>query len=266
MDRDAASWPVARHGSGPSAVLMLHGLAGSKGDWSGVAEVLGRTATCLMPDLPGHGQHIDIDHVPEFPDLMRTLEQLREHEGVDRWHLVGYSMGGRLALAYALAYPERVQGLVMVSASPGIEDPDARRARRESDEAWAQRMESEPPGNLVEAWYQQSVFASLQQRTDILSMLRRERAQSAWPLVAEALRAWGQGLLPPAWSRLPSLGCRSLWIAGALDARYAGIAVRAAGSNPKARSLVIADAGHTVHLEKPDVLGHSIAGFVSDDA
>src|SRR5918994_5654049 len=104
-------------------VLCLHGFMDSAADWQDVATAIGDQASCIALDLPGHGSSLDL--APEAytmegtaRSVIRTLDELEVRRPV----IVGYSMGGRLALYLALHYPERCVGLILESASPGLED------------------------------------------------------------------------------------------------------------------------------------------------
>src|ERR687894_1108620 len=143
-------------------ILFLHGFMGSSADWRGAIAALGDRYFCIAVDLPGHGASLGMppDTYTIEGAARAVIGILDELERV-RTVIAGYSMGGRLALYLALRYPERCAGLLLESASPGIEDEEERTARRETDEEWARCLESGDFEAFLQDWYAQPLFASL---------------------------------------------------------------------------------------------------------
>ncbi len=163
---------------GARAVLFLHGFMGSAEDWRGVTAALDDRFRCLAVDLPGHGASLGLP--PEdytIEGTTRALIRLLDLLGIERPAVVGYSMGGRLALYLALHHPERCAGLFLESASPGIEDAAERRARREADEEWARRLQ-EDFGTFLADWYRQPPFASLARHEGLVEAMIEARARN----------------------------------------------------------------------------------------
>ena len=158
---------------------------------------------------------------------------------------VGYSMGGRIALHVALGHRDVVEGLVLVSTTAGIEDAEEREARRASDEALAARIESIGADEFLDEWLAQPMFAGVPPAG------REGRVADAGALAA-SLRLAGTGTQEPLWDRLPEIDVPALVIAGAQDTKYVALAERLAGELPRAEVAVIPNAGHAVHLERPD--------------
>jgi 2-succinyl-6-hydroxy-2,4-cyclohexadiene-1-carboxylate synthase len=152
---DGVHFNVEQTGDGPS-LLLLHGFTGSCDTWSTFVSSLGRHFRMIAVDLPGHG-HSD---TPADPQRNRDLLALLDWLGMDRISLLGYSMGGRIALHLALAAPDRIRALVLESASPGMPDPADRAARRKADEDLALVLEHEGLETFVDRWERQSLFAS----------------------------------------------------------------------------------------------------------
>jgi 2-succinyl-6-hydroxy-2,4-cyclohexadiene-1-carboxylate synthase len=164
--------------------------------------------------------------------------------------LVGYSMGGRLALHAALREPERFGALVLVGVTAGIEDPVEREERRRSDESLAEWMERRSIEQVVERWEKQPVFAS--QSPELRDRQRPGRRSHDPEKLAELLRSGGQGARPDVWERLGTLRCPVLLTAGEQDRRYATAARRMAQQIPDARVRLVKNAGHAPQLEAPD--------------
>jgi 2-succinyl-6-hydroxy-2,4-cyclohexadiene-1-carboxylate synthase len=244
---------VEVEGSGPP-LLLLHGFTGSLRSWDEVRSDLVRSARVIAVDLIGHGLTASPDDHRRYTlewsarDLTALLDAL-ELEMAD---VAGYSMGGRVALHFATTQPERVRGLILESASPGIEDEGERQRRIQSDEALAQRLVSRGIEAFVEEWERQPLL----QPAPHVSAERRA-AQHAQRLnnqprgLANSLRGMGAGQQSPLGSRLPDLRLRVALIVGQRDARYCEIASRMHAQLPAATLCSVADAGHAVHVDQP---------------
>ncbi len=108
-------------------IFLVHGIGASTDTWGGVAESLKYDFRCIRPDLRGHGA----SPMPPLPyyldDLVVDVEHLRAKLGVDRIHIAGHSLGGMIAPAYALAFPDRVASVGMVSTAAGRTEEDFRK-------------------------------------------------------------------------------------------------------------------------------------------
>ncbi|MEA2421148.1 MAG: 2-succinyl-6-hydroxy-2,4-cyclohexadiene-carboxylate synthase [Thermoleophilaceae bacterium] len=176
--------------------------------------------------------------------------------------LVGYSMGGRLALHAALREPERLGALVLVGVSAGIEDGAERERRRIADESLAAWMEGHEIEAVVERWERQPVFDT---QPDALRDRQRPGRLSHDPrLLARLLRSAGQGASEPVWHRLGELGCPVLLVAGEQDQRYASAARRMAAAIPNARFRPVPAAGHAPQLEQPRAAAALLAEFLDE--
>ena len=161
--------------------------------------------------------------------------------------LVGYSMGGRLALHAALAEPARYRALVLLGAHAGMES--GREERRAADEELAAWIEAHPIAEVVGRWEANPVFAS--QSPGLRDLQREGRLDHEPALLARLLRSGGQGAVEPVWHRLGELTMPLLALAGALDTAYAEAARRLAAAVPDGRAEEIPGAGHAAHLESP---------------
>jgi 2-succinyl-6-hydroxy-2,4-cyclohexadiene-1-carboxylate synthase len=171
---------------------------------------------------------------------------------------VGYSQGGRLCLQLALDRPDAVQRLALVSASPGIADPDARAARVAADEQLAQEIERDGIDVFIDRWLAQPLFATLPRER---SGIEERRKANTVDWLTYQLRVLGQGVQPSNWERLPELTMPVLLIAGELDTKYVDIAQRMAAAIPHARVEIVPGAGHACHLEQPAAVAHLLASW-----
>jgi len=176
--------------------------------------------------------------------------------------VVGYSMGGRLALHAALGAPWR--GLVVLGASAGIADEDDLRRRRAADLELADWIESHGIGEVVARWQRNPVFAS--QSEELIEAQRPGRLDHDPVQLARLLRSAGQGALAPIWERLPELEMPVLALAGENDSTYAAAAERIGSLVPRGGAAMVAGAGHAAHLERPEAVSDLILAFVADPA
>ena len=243
------------HGDGHTdAVLLLHGFTGDRTAWDEVARALATTHRVVVPDLPGHGQTRVHDEAGRYSmsHACRLLERLAAVLAIERFTVVGYSMGGRLALHLALAAPTLVERLVLESASPGLARDEERQARRESDEELARFLESQPIEAFVDRWEAQPLFAT--QRAlprDVQSRIRDRRLACDRDGLAASLRGMGTGAQAWLGDRVARIGAPVMLIAGERDPRFVAIARDLSLSLHDARLCVIPGAGHDVHTEAP---------------
>jgi 2-succinyl-6-hydroxy-2,4-cyclohexadiene-1-carboxylate synthase len=215
-------------------------------------------------DLPGHGRHTGETDPAQFT-LSRVFDSIEEASARQPVDLVGYSMGGRLALAYAVAHPHRVRRLVLESASPGLADPVDRERRRAADAALAERIEGDGVEAFVDYWEELPLFesqAALPARVRETS--RALRLQNHAGSLAASLRGLGTGSQPSYWDALPTLDVPMLLLVGAHDLKFTEIGRRMSVSAPRSRLEVVAGAGHAVHLERQDAWLYAVAGWLTE--
>lgn len=176
--------------------------------------------------------------------------------------LVGYSMGGRVALHAALRRSRTLSALVLVGTSAGIEDDRLRAERRAADERLASWIEGRSIEEVVESWERLPVFAT--QSRELRDALRPGRLSHDPVELAALLRTAGQGVLPPVWGRLAEVTCPTLVAAGEADDAYVEAAYRMAELLPRATVRVIAGAGHAPQLEQPDSFARALVSFLDE--
>ena len=253
VEAGGTGWQVRRRGPQVGVPLvLLHGFTGTGEFWLPVAQALPRRH-CIFPDLPGHGG-TDAPLPPESWRIERAadaLAALLDCLGVERCALGGYSLGGRLALGFALRYPDRVAGLALIGATPGIADDGERASRAASDLALAELIEREGVAAFVRQWEGNPLFATQAKLPAALRQAMREQrlGQQAAPLAA-ALRAFGTGFQPPVHVELARLAMPVLLMAGKEDAKFAAIAREMAAHIAGSDLRIVAGAGHAVPIER----------------
>ena len=244
-------------------VYCLHGFLGQPSDWNGLEE-----------SLRSRERNVQLVKVPLFDDAALggndspaewakrfTLEvaSVPSESNVRRF-LVGYSLGGRLALHALLEKSFRWAGAVVVSCHSGLTDESDRTARRASDARWAARVLEEPWDSLMEAWNAQPVFGgtSLPFRREEISFSRDKIAAAFW--------SWSLGNQEDLLPRLPKIDVPVLWLTGARDSAYTEIAKRAATRAHSIQSRIIADAGHRLPWEAPKIFHELVSSFMTDSS
>ncbi len=204
------------------------------------------------------GQGRDWDFLREAGLDIRSVDLFRSHPlpllAAAADAIVGYSMGGRLAL-HALLSGATFSRAVIVSAGLGVEDPQERIQRRARDEAWARRFERDPWPAVVRDWNRQALFDGTEVSRDEGDFDRRA--------LAAALREWSPAVLPPVASRLHEIEIPVLWVAGARDERYVGEARRAVKLLPQGELCICPDAGHRVIWDQPARFSERVKEFLS---
>ena len=233
-------------------LVLAHGFSQNAQCWGLFGHDLAADHEVVAVDLPGHGQ-TPADH--DDADLVTAGRLLGEAGGAGVY--VGYSMGGRIALHTALDHPNQVEGLVLIGATAGIDDADARRARREADAVLAEHLEDQGLPVFLDRWLANPLFARLPARAACIPQRLQNRPEG---LVA-SLRCCGTGTQQPLWSRLVQLDIPVLVLAGEDDTKFAEVGWRLVEGLPQAE-LVLLPATHTVHLERPTSTAQAIRDFV----
>lgn len=251
MPRAAGLHYTVRGPAGAPPVLLLHGFMGSAAEWDAVAEALAGDHHCLIPDLPGHGGSTGLPYPDAYTmdGAAHASLALLDAEGVDRCAVAGYSMGGRLALYLALRHPQRVERLLLESASPGLATEKERAARRAADREKAQRLETGDLREFVEDWYRQPLFVTLARDESLLQRTVEVRLENDPRELARSLRAMGTGVQPSLWKEWPGLKMSTLAVVGEEDEKFIEISHRMATLSPTVQTVNVTGAGHNVHTE-----------------
>jgi 2-succinyl-6-hydroxy-2,4-cyclohexadiene-1-carboxylate synthase len=220
-------------------LVLVHGFTQTRRSWDPLLPALAAHDVVAL-DAPGHGTASDV-HL----DLVDGGAWLAATGGPGMY--IGYSMGGRLCLHGALADPTAVRGLVLISATGGIDDEAERARRRAADEALADRIEAIGVASFLDEWLAQPLFAGL----DDAAQGRGARLENTAAGLASSLRLAGTGTQAPLWDRLGDLEIPVLVVAGVQDPKFVALAHRLRAAIPDADMAIVEGAGHTVHLEQP---------------
>ncbi len=243
-------------------LVLLHGFMGTHADWQPLLPRLAQRFYCLTPDWPGHGRTpLTAADGIGYAQWNAALAAALSARGLQRVRLVGYSLGGRLALDFALRYPQRVQALALLSANPGLEEAEARRQRAAWDEANARRLRAEGLDAFLQNWYDLPLFASLERFPGLKDRLRARRGGQSAEAMAAVIQAMSPGRQPSRWAALHRLDMPVLALAGRLDSKYTRLTARLAAANPRIHAVYLPFAGHALHLERPQRTAHILCAF-----
>lgn len=246
----------------PCPLIFLHGAVGSPGDWQVLGEEMGvDPGRACFPDL----------HCREVAEGMDDLAAVIEAypQAGKGAVLVGYSMGGRIALQLLLRDPDRYAGAVVVSGHPGLEGEVEEARRLEDDHEWARKARLLPWGEFLWQWESRGVLRTGRPaaawRPDLAAAWHAARAaleeRRGW--VADAIETYSlgrQGDLRPALRRVRK---PLLWVAGALDPKFSELALDASGLNPLAACRIVPETGHRVPWEAPGAFARLLADFLT---
>jgi 2-succinyl-6-hydroxy-2,4-cyclohexadiene-1-carboxylate synthase len=239
-------------GNGPRAVLV-HGFTQTHETWVDVIDSLKQNFEVIAVDAPNHGDSCDISL-----NLESGAKAIGEVGGNATY--IGYSLGGRFCLTLALAEPQLVSRLVLISTTAGIEDKTLRSERIRNDEELARRIEQIGVNQFIDEWLNQSLFAGLNNETN----QRGVRLKNTAIGLSSSLRLCGAGRQQPTWSRLKELTMPVLVIAGANDEKYRRLAERLVSEiGDNATLKIVENSGHTPHLEQPEIFQDLLSNFIS---
>ncbi|WP_062260421.1 2-succinyl-6-hydroxy-2,4-cyclohexadiene-1-carboxylate synthase [Endozoicomonas arenosclerae] len=241
-------------------LVLLHGFLGDSGDWEALAKQLENDLYLIAVDLPGHGKSRDVkvsqeNAFEEFSVLLRqTLTQL----GLDKFSLLGYSLGGRLAMSHLTQNSEAVDKLLVESSHPGLEESSERQARWKNDEEWAGQFRNDPLDEVLQRWYHQPVFADLNSREREKLMQHRCSGSQSGEALANALESFSLSKQPEFWGMLNRSSGASHYFFGDRDLKFQAIAHRLLEMGCFHGVHEIREAGHNVHREQPEAMAKVI--------
>ncbi|RHW33277.1 2-succinyl-6-hydroxy-2,4-cyclohexadiene-1-carboxylate synthase [Lysinibacillus yapensis] len=234
-------------------IVMLHGFTGSVATWEKVAFYLPDKRIVAI-DLVGHGKTESPENTANYTmeEQVLILEELFQQLNLNQFILLGYSMGGRVALSYTAAFPKRVQQLVLESASPGLKTEDERIARRKADAELANRIEQHGVEAFVNQWENIPLFATQKNLPlETQQAIRTERLSQIPTGLANSLRGMGTGSQKSLWPSLKELIVPVTLITGELDEKFCKIAVEMQALLPIAQYFLVKNVGHAIHVENP---------------
>jgi len=249
-------------------LLLLHGFTGAGSTWQPLSPILSRNAEMIMVDLIGHGKTESpiewerYDILKVAADLNLLLEEL----AIEKVDLLGYSMGGRLAITFAANYPEKVRKLVLESTTPGLKTAEDRETRRQQDAKLASKIRTKGVKAFVNYWENIPLFQTQRDLpAEKKEEIRGQRLDNTAMGLANSLRGMGTGSQPSWWESIAGFQFETLIITGKEDVKFCRIGEAMLSILPNAKFLSIQNAGHAIHVEEPEKFGTIVSGFLLNE-
>lgn len=249
-------------------LLLLHGFSGSHHSFDAFIPQWSQHFHVIAIDLIGHGDseapadpaRYTIEHAVK--DLIAVLDLLKLKEVA----LLGYSMGGRLALSLAMLAPDRVSKLILESSSPGLAVKLEREERIQRDTILADQIEREGIEWFVSYWEELPLFRTMKNMPEnIQRKLRQQRLSNKTYGLANSLRGMGTGAQPSWWEHLDQLQVPVHLIAGEEDIKFIEIARKMQRKLPHSQFTQIAGAGHITHLEQEQAFASIVLKSLTEE-
>jgi 2-succinyl-6-hydroxy-2,4-cyclohexadiene-1-carboxylate synthase len=231
-------------------ILFLHGFLGDCHDFYQVISFLNNDFCCLTVDLPGHGNTIVTggDDCYNMENTALGLIQLLNILNIDKCFLVGYSMGGRLALYLTINFPDKFTKVVLESASPGLKTQEEQLLRIARDSQLAQELETKDFKAFLNNWYAQPIFSSLKKYSDFDSMIER-RLENKPSELAKSLRNLSTGIQPSLWEKIQYNQIPLLLLVGEYDDKFKAINQEISAISKVSQLKIVRNSGHNIHWE-----------------
>ena len=213
-------------------IVYLHGFLGCRSDWDFFCQTLpGPHLPLILPEP-----------LPKDP-VAALLSKISKPVT-----LIGYSLGGRLALNFAHRFPHLIEKLIILSANPGITDPKERKKRRAWEQSWCDIIDQEGFEMFLEKWYAQDLFKQLRCHPTFHAVLEKRKKHHKEAVKEQFLRL-SPAVLPPLWEAIPHFSFPTLFLFGEHDVKYHLIHHKL--EKLKMQTKMIPNSGHAIHLENP---------------
>ena len=250
-------------GNNGDPIVCLHGFVGCGFDFTSVADALNIELPLLAPNFPDYTTKPSKSEDPWERTLDRLHSFVQEHVGDRKYILLGYSMGGRIALQYALKFPDHLKGLILVGATPGIEDSQSRQKRLDEDSAIATKLINQSMESFLTEWLGQTLLKS---QNSIPEPYRKKMFEARHKMspqsLAYYLEALGTGTMLPVWGRLMEIKLPTLLITGEDDLKFGEIAEKMQKLISDCEHRIIKLAGHSACFEQPAEFARSVSRFI----
>jgi 2-succinyl-6-hydroxy-2,4-cyclohexadiene-1-carboxylate synthase len=249
-------------------LLMLHGFTGDSSTWQPFYDQWGNHSKLIVPDILGHGktespndaERYRIECVAE--DLIEIIDQL----GVEQVDLLGYSMGGRLALGFAILYPNRVRKIILESSSPGLLTSEEREIRRMKDGELAEFINDRGIEAFVDYWENIPLFGSMKHLpAKVQQAVRTQRLANNSLGLSNSLLGMGTGAQPSFWESLNQISNEVLLVTGEKDEKFCRIAEKMIKELKNGKWTTIQHSAHANHVEEKEKFGTIVSEFLTKE-
>lgn len=246
-------------------LVFLHGFTGSSKTYAAWMLAWSEAYHCLSFDMIGHGKTDSPATSSRYhmENVIADIWQILQEKAIRQVVLIGYSMGGRVAISFASRFPEMVNGLVLMGSSPGLPTAEEREQRRASDEKLAAWIKTAGIEEFVDYWQELPLFDSQKQLTvEKQKAVRSERLKQQPLGLANSLIGMGTGAQESYWEKLHRFTFPVLLITGEYDQKFQQIAANMHTLLPISEIAIIERAGHAAYLEQPEVVQWTINNWL----
>lgn len=262
---DGIDYHVEIEGEG-YPLVMLHGFTGDNSTWLECTKALTKASKLVMIEMIGHGKTSAPESIHRYKvmtvvdDIGRIMRELH----IEKADFIGYSMGGRVALAFAIENPAFVRKLVLESTSPGLQKESDREVRRNSDRKLAEMIEQKGLEWFVDYWENIPLFESQKNIPESIRLrIKEQRKLNSTKGLSNSLIGMGTGAQPSAWNEIENYKGEVLFITGALDKKFVSIAEEMVKKVKNSDWVNVDGCGHAIHVEQPEKFGTIVNGFLS---
>ena len=234
-------------GSNKPTLVFLHGFLGSSSDWDETINLLKDDFYCVSIDLPGHGASVTTASSLQngFEHCHQLIKNVLDDLNIEQYTLIGYSLGGRIALDYARTQKDaRLSALLLESSHTGLLDEQAKERRFMQDHSWAKKFATQHISDTLYEWYEQEIFSDLSDRER--EIIIAKRADNYGVSLANMLLATSLGKQTDALPYLQQTDLPIYYCFGGKDKRFKSVSAQL--NNLKHINVVEFDrAGHNIH-------------------
>jgi 2-succinyl-6-hydroxy-2,4-cyclohexadiene-1-carboxylate synthase len=256
---------IVRKNNSGNYILFLHGFTGSSEDWDDIAKNVDCRFNTAALDFIGHGKSDSPtdENLYSVESIIEHIDSAVSNIAENKIILAGYSMGGRAALSYANQHQEKLKALVLESATPGITSDTMRAERTNNDENLAKYILDNPIEKFVDFWMNIDILHSQKNMPEeILKLVRENKLKNNPVGLANSLKGFSTGKMPPLFEDLKNIKIKTLLISGELDEKFSSISLHMSKLLPLSENVIIRGAGHNTHLEKPEEFVNSVNNFL----
>ena len=256
---------IQRNDSG-KYILFLHGFTGSINDWIDVTKHIDSRFNIAMLDFIGHGESDSPSNESLYSteSIIDQIDLAISNITNEKIILAGYSMGGRAALSYAVKYPKKLLALILESTSPGITSENLRKERITNDEELAKFILENPIEKFINHWMNKDLFKSQKNLPkEKLKLILENKSKNNKVGLANSLRGFGSGKMPPLFENLKNIKIRTLLISGELDEKFRNINLHMSRLIQSSKVIVVKEAGHNTHLEREEEYIKEVNNFLN---
>ncbi|MDY0408752.1 2-succinyl-6-hydroxy-2,4-cyclohexadiene-1-carboxylate synthase [Virgibacillus soli] len=250
------------YGNQGETIVLFHGFTGSVSTWSTLIDGYQDRFRFVVIDLPGHGKTM----TPTIKTMKMCCDDLAiifQTLGLKNVHLLGYSMGGRTALSFAMLYPEYIKSFVLESASPGLKTKQERNLRIKSDDKLIKKMQEDGLVSFIDYWEGIPLFHTQQTLPKkVKEQIRQERLSQQVTGLIQSLQGMGTGIQPSWWNHLQNWKKPVLLVVGERDPKFVHINEEMSEKLKNSQLVIVKNVGHAIHVEDPQKFGKIVNAFI----